>query len=291
MTGLFGRLFAAGLFTEPFMVHAWVAASAIAVVAALVGVFVNLRGAAFAAHAVPQAAFTGGAAAFLMGANSLLGLGAGAVAVALALALLRRPGPRGVLTALVLVAALGTGDLLLTLGNAYAPEVYGLLFGQLVGVDGAEAAQIVALSAVVTAAFVCSYRPLLFSTVSPGAALARGVPERGVEVAFMGMIAAAAALTVPAVGALLAFGLMVAPAAAARQVARTPAAMAALSVAISLAVVWIGLWAAYDSGLPAGFLVTGLGTLAYGGARLARAARRTSRPSGAAVTVIAGARP
>lgn len=278
MTTLLGHVFAPGLFTYAFMVHAWVASSAIAVASALVGFFVTLRGSAFAAHAVPRAAFAGAAAAFLIGASTLLGLALFALAMALALGTLdREDGHRGVLTALLLVAALGLGDLLLTLGSAYEPAVYALLFGQIVGVSAAQVDQILALSAVVVGAFALLYRPLLMFTAVPETAAARGVPPTGMRLGFLALVALTAALTVPVVGALLAFSLMVAPAAAAARIARRPGAALALAVVLALLVVWIGIVVAYDSGLPIGFTVSALGTIAYLGAR-AVGVRRVARP-------------
>lgn len=278
MTALLGHVFAPGLFTYAFMMHAWVASTAIAATSALVGFFVTLRGSAFVAHAVPRAAFAGAAAAFLIGASTLLGLALFALAMALALGTLdRENNHRGVLTALLLVSALGLGDLLLTLGNAYEPAVYALLFGQVVGVSSAQVDQILALSAVVVGAFALLYRPLLMFTAVPETAAARGVPPTWMRLGFLAMVALTAALTVPVVGALLAFSLMVAPAAAAGRIARRPGAALALGVALALLVVWIGLVVAYDTGLPIGFTVSALGTIAYLGARAAGCGRR-ARP-------------
>jgi zinc/manganese transport system permease protein len=272
MTAAVSQVFAPGLFTLPFMVHAWVAASLVAVASSLVGFFVIVRGSAFTAHAVPRAAFAGAAAAFLIGTSTLLGLAVCAFAMALALAVLDRgQGERGVLTALLLVAALGLGDLLLTVAGAYQPAVYALLFGQVVGISAGQVVQIAALSALAVAAFAFLYRPLLMITAVPETAQARGVPETGMRLAFLALVALTAALTVPVVGALLAFSLMVAPAAAASRIARTPARALAWSVGIALGTVWVALVIAYDTGLPIGFAVSSLGTLAYAGARLASA--------------------
>lgn len=276
-------IFAPGLFSYGFMIHAWIAASAVAVTSALVGFFVNLRGSTFAAHAVPRAAFAGAAAAFLVGTSTLLGLGVCALAMALALGTLDRGGEHGTLTALLLVAALGLGDLLLTVGQAYQNAVYALLFGQIVGVSASQVAQILVLSLVVLAGFAAVYRPLLMFTAVPEAAAARGVAPVAMRVAVMALVALTAALTVPVVGALLSFSLMVVPAAAAGRVARRPVSALALSVAISLLVVWTALVVAYDTGLPVGFVVTALGTLAYMAASLvARLRMRQGRAQGGA---------
>ena len=58
-----------------FMINAWEAATIVAIVAGVVGFFTVLRGAAFAAHSLPNGAFAGAAGAFLIGANTIVGLG------------------------------------------------------------------------------------------------------------------------------------------------------------------------------------------------------------------------
>lgn len=266
MSGLLAALFPPGLFTAAFMVHAWLAGTAVAVMSGLVGVFVNLRGGTFAAHAIPRAAFTGAAAAFLVGLSSVLGMAACALGMALMLGALERRdrgGSPGVLTALLLIAILSLGDLLLTVGNAYAPEVFALLFGQVVGISAAETIQIAILAVLLAVLVLVLYRPLLYYTVTPETALARGVPEGVMRLGFMAMVAGAAALTVPVVGALLSFALLVGPAAAARHLARRPGRMAAWAMGLAAVTVWLAIFIAYDTALPIGFVVTALTALFY----------------------------
>lgn len=269
MGGVVARVLPAGLFTLPFMAHAWLAVTAIAITAGMVGTFVNLRGASFVAHAIPQASFVGAAAAYAIGAPSILGLAAGSGAVALALTLLERGRGSAVATALLLVTSLALGDLLVTVSNAYAPAVYSLLFGQLAGVSAGDLVAIAALSVATWVAVALVYRPLLYATVAPQNAEARGVPMPVVRAVFITLIVVSAALTVPVVGALLAFSLLVAPAAAARRLARTPGQAMAWGVGIALAVSWLAILLSFDTNWPMGFLVTSLGLVAYAGTRLA----------------------
>ncbi|MHB1527447.1 MAG: metal ABC transporter permease [Candidatus Dormibacteria bacterium] len=263
MAGFLHTIFAPGLFTYPFAVHAWVAASAIAVLAALVGFFVNLRGESFVAHAVPRGAFAGAAGAFLVGVNSILGLSVFAIAMGLGMGLMRRRSHNGVITALALVTALGLGDLFLTIGNAYAPEVFALLFGQLLGVSGSEMVAIAVLSVVLVGVIAAVYRPLLLASTVPEFAASRGVSLTAMNVTFTLLVALAASLTVPVVGALLAFSLMIGPAAAGWYLARTPWGAMLYSVGIALGVVWLSIVIGYDSSLPIGFLVAAFCLAAY----------------------------
>ena len=123
-----------------FMVNAWTVASIVAVVAGVVGFFTVLRGSAFAAHAIPNGSFAGAAGATLIGVSTLLGLGVFSLAGALAIGLLGRRGRHDVATALALVMMLALGALFLSLSVEYAPEVYSLLFGEVLGIATNEVA-------------------------------------------------------------------------------------------------------------------------------------------------------
>ena len=263
-----GLLFPPGLLTAPFMQNAWISGSAVAILSALVGFFAVLRAATFVAHAVPRASFAGAAGAALVGGDTLLGLGIFSAISALGIAFLTSRRDRGQITALVLAAALGLGALFLALGDAYAPQVYALLFGQIVGISRADVLGILGLTGLTAAAVAVLYRPLLFVSVAPDVAEARGVPRRRFDVLFLLLVALSATAAVPVVGALLSFSLMVGPAAAASYFGRSPASALWLSVAIGLVSVWLALVLAYDTGMPVGFFVAVVTAAFYGLGRL-----------------------
>lgn len=293
LTVVLARLWPPGLFTEAFMQNAWAAGTAVAVVAALVGFFVVLRGSSFVAHAVPRGSFAGAAGAVLIGQNTLLGLGVFAVLSALGIASLGGRRNHDAMTALILVTALGLGDLFLTVGNAYAPEVFALLFGQIVGISRSEVFEIVAIAAATALTLALAFRPLLFVTVSPEVAAARRLRPGAFDLLFLLLVSVAAAATVPVVGALLSFSLMVGPAAAAGLLARTPRAAIWAGVAISVGSVWIGIWLADLTNLPIGFFVSTLCLVAYLAARIAKGRKATYAPrqsekAGVGSTPLAG---
>ncbi len=266
--GLWQALFPAGLFTASFMQNAWLAGTAVAVLSSLVGFFVVLRGATFAAHAVPRASFAGAAGAVLAGGDTVLGLAIFSALSALGMASLGSRRDQGQTTALVLMAALGLGSLFLTLGGAYAPEVYALLFGQIVGIGRADVFAILGLLLLALIATALLYRPLLWSSVAPDVAEAKGVPRRRMEVLFLLLVALAATAAVPIVGALLSFSLMVGPAAAAAYFGRSPGQALAVAVLIGILSIWFSLVFAYDTGLPVGFFVAAVTAVFYGLGRL-----------------------
>lgn len=249
------------------MVNTWMAATMVAVVAGVLGFFIVLRGAAFVAHAVPNGAFAGAAAANLLGLSTLLGLGTFAVAGALSISWLGRRGRHDVVTALALVLMLGLGALFLSMSEAYSQEIFSLLFGDLVGVSSAELWPILGLGAVCVLAILMLFRPLMLGSVMPEIGEARGVRAGRMEIYFVLLVALATTMTVPIVGAFLMFSLMIAPAAAARSLTARPAMAMGLGVGIALAIVWAAIGLSYVSAWPIGFFVGTLGAGAYGIAR------------------------
>jgi zinc/manganese transport system permease protein len=236
----------------------------VAVVAGAVGFFVVLRGASFLAHALPHGAFAGAAGAVLIGVDPILGMGIFAVGGALAVTTLGRRGRNDVVVALSLVVMLAFGALFLSLGNEYSSEVFALLFGQILGISSAEVLPIILLGIVCAVVLVVIYRPLLLSSVLPEMASARGISVARMSVVFALIVALATAMSVPVVGALLMFSLLVGPPAAARSFSADPLRAIPLSIGFALATVWISVSAAYVSSLPVGFFVTAISALLYG---------------------------
>jgi zinc/manganese transport system permease protein len=256
------------------MVDTWIVAVVVAVVAGLVGFFVVLRGSAFVAHALPNGSFAGAAGAVLVGTSTLLGLAVFSVLGALGIAGLGRRGRHDVVTALVLVMMLALGALFLNLSSDYASEVYSLLFGEVLGISPAELVPTIALAAVCLVALAVLYRPLLLSSVLPEAGEARGVRAGRVELAFLLIVALATAMTVPVVGTLLVFSLMIGAPAAARAICRRPGTTLALSVAIALLAVAVAIAGSYATDYPVGFFVGTMSAVCYVVGRVWAAARR-----------------
>jgi zinc/manganese transport system permease protein len=246
-----------------FMVNAWTVASIVAVVAGLVGFFAVLRGSAFVAHAIPNGSFAGAAGASLVGINTLVGLGVFSLLGAMSIGVLGRRGHHDVVTALALVMMLALGSLFLSFSSQYAPEVYSLLFGEVLGIAANQVAPTAALALVCVAAVVALYRPLMLSSVLAEVGEARGVSAFAMELCFLGVVALAATMTVPVVGTLLIFSLMIGAPAAARSLTDRPLAALALSVAIALLIVWSAIAASYETNYPVGFFVGSASAGAY----------------------------
>jgi zinc/manganese transport system permease protein len=245
------------------MLNTWLASTAVAVIAGVVGFFAVLRGSTFVAHAIPNGAFAGAAGAGLLGINAITGLVVFSVAGALGIGAFGRRARRDVATALALVLMLGLGALFVSVSSQYAQETYSLLFGEVFGVSSNEVLPILGLAALTLIAIAVLYRPLMLSSAMPEVAEARGVRARRMELCFLLVMAVATSLTVPVVGALLMFSLMVGPAAAARSFTGRPLLAMALSVGFAVVTVWVGIVLSYRLNWPLGFFVGVMGAVFY----------------------------
>jgi len=246
-----------------FMINAWTVATIVAVVAGIVGFFAVLRGSAFAAHAIPNGSFAGAAGAALIGVNTLIGLGAFSLLGALGISALGRRGRQDVATALTLTLMLGLGALFLSLSNEYAPQVYSLLFGEVLGISSNDVVPTAALAAAAVAVVLLLYRPLMLSSVLADVGEARGISSVAMQLCFLLAIALVTTMTVPVVGTLLIFSLMIGPPAAARSFTDRPGLAMALSVAFALIAVWAAIACSYATNYPVGFFVGSISAASF----------------------------
>jgi zinc/manganese transport system permease protein len=129
---------------------------------------------------------------------------------------------------------------------------------------------------VVIAGLLLMWRPLMFSSVDPDVAAARGLPVTGISIAFMVLLGLAVAISIQVVGALLVLSLLVTPAAAAMRVTASPLLTPLLSVAFAVASVVGGIMLALGGGLPISPYVTTISFLIYVVCRIV-GVRRTPR--------------
>jgi zinc/manganese transport system permease protein len=280
-----------GLFSS-FMIDTWLEATVMAVVAGTVGFFVVLRGSTFAAHAIPQGAFTGAAGAALIGASTLLGVGVFALLGVLAIAFWGRRGRSDVVVALSLVTLLGIGSLFLSMSTEYAEQTFSLLFGEPLAVSSGALPPTALIGAACISMVVLLYRPLLISSVAPELASVQGIGPGRLELLFLLAVGAVTTMALPVVGALLVFSLMIGPPAAARFLTDRPALAMALSAGLALVTVWVSIVASFASNWPIGFFVGSLAVVWYVAGRLAAAVRvrSASQAGGTARLQQAGAR-
>ncbi len=247
-----------------FMRNALIGGSLVAVAAGLLGYFVITRSNAFAAHALAHIGFPGATGAILVGAPITLGLAVFCVGGGLLIGLLgRRVAEREIATGTVLAFATGLGVLFGSLASANASTTTSVLFGNLLAVSDDELVVFALFTAGVALALAVIARPLVFASVDPAVAEARGVPVRALGVAFVVLLALTITMAVQVVGTLLLFGLVVTPAATALRLTARPGRVAAIAVAIALLSVWTGLVLAAMVDLPPSFFVVTVSVLVW----------------------------
>ncbi len=250
-----------------FMRTAFAAAGIVSVVSGLVGYVLVLRGQTFAGHALSHVGFTGATAAVLLGVSPLWGMVVVTVAGGVGMGLMgERLQGRDVAIGTVLAVSLGFGLLFLHFFTAFATQATALLFGNVLGVDGATLWSLAALGGLSLVGLGVIARPLLFASLTPELAEARGVPVRLVSVLFLAVVALATAGCVQVVGVLLVFALMVGPAATAQRLCARLGPGLALSVVLAVCEAWLGLALAFWTDWPVSFWITALSGAAYAGA-------------------------
>jgi zinc/manganese transport system permease protein len=262
-----------------FMRNAFAAAGIAAVVSGLVGYFLVLRGQTFAGHALSHIGFAGATGAVLLGVASVWGLVGFTIAAGIGMGLLgERLSGRDVAIGVVLSLSLGFGLLFLHYYTAFATQATALLFGNVLAVDRSTIATLVVLAAITVLGLALIMRPLIFATLQPELAEAKGVPLRLVSTVFLVIVALAVSQSAQIVGVLLVFALMVGPPATAQRLTTGLWSGMLVSAGIALAEAWLGLTIAYHTDWPVSFCIAMLSALGYFLTRGNFVPRRKARP-------------
>ncbi|MCV7193827.1 metal ABC transporter permease [Mycolicibacterium brumae] len=247
------------ILTSSFMRNALIGGTLVALAAGLIGYFIVIRSSAFAAHALAHIGFPGATGAVLVGLPVGVGLTVFCVGGALAIgALGKRAEEREVATGTVLAVAMGVGLLFSSMATKSSSTVTNVLFGNLLAVTGDQLVGFAGGVAALAAVIAVVYRPLLFASVNPAVAEAKGVPVRALSVVFMVLLGVAVAMAVQAVGMLLLFALVVTPAATAIMLTARPPAAMAVSAVLSVCAVWAGLVISAMFNMPPSFPIVAI---------------------------------
>jgi zinc/manganese transport system permease protein len=247
-----------------FMRNAFIGGTLVAIASGLIGYFVVIRRDAFAAHALAHIGFPGATFAILAGIPVTLGLAIFCVSGGLAIgALGKRVANREVSTGTILAFATGLGVLFASLASENTSTITSVLFGNLLAISTDQIRTFTFFTVGLAMALGVIARPLLFASVDPQVAEAKGVPVRTLGMAFMVLLGLAITMAVQVVGTLLLFALVVTPAATALAITARPAAVVALGTGIGLASVWLGLVISAMFNLPPSFCIVSLAFLAW----------------------------
>jgi len=252
------------MFTYDFMLNAFAAAGIVSLLSGVIGCFLVLRAQTFAGHALSHVGFTGATGAVLLGISPLWGMIVLTLAAGIGMGLLgERLAQRDVAIGIVLAMSLGLGLLFLHFFTAYAAQATALLFGNILGIDATTVWTLLLAATIALAALAVIARPLLFATLQPELAEARGVSLRFVATIFLAIVALAVAACAQIVGVLLVFALLVGPPAAALRLTTRIWHSIALSAVLALAEAWLGLVLAWQTDWPSSFWITMLSGCVY----------------------------
>jgi zinc/manganese transport system permease protein len=267
--------------SQAFAQHALLAAGLVSIMCGLIGPFVISRGMAFAVHGTSELAFTGAAAGLLIANNPIAGAFGGSIVVAALLATLgNRERERDSTIGVILAFGLGVGVLLLSYYRGFATEATNILFGNIFGVSNDQLLLLVIIGILVSLVMLIIFRPLLFASVDPDVAIAKGIPVRTLGLIFLFVLALTVTAAAQIVGTLLVLSLAITPAAAAQRLAFRPLTITLISILFALISSIGGILASLASGtVKPSILVT---TISFGLYLFARVVG--SRPTSRATT-------
>ncbi len=253
----------------PFIQNAFLAGSAVAVVAGIIGYFLAARGLVFAGHALSHIGFAGAAGALVLGVDPILGLFFFTMVSAVGIGVTGKNfREEDMNIGIIMMLMLGLGALFISLYAGYAERAYSILFGTILGIARTDVLVTAAFGLAALALLAVIGRPLLFATIDPEVAQARGVPVRLLGILFLLLVAVAVSMSAVVVGILFVFTLLVGPAATAMRLARRPGSAMLLSAALALLYTWTGIFLAAVSSWPVSFYIASVSFAAYLAVRL-----------------------
>ena len=240
-----------------FMRRALVACLALALGSGPIGTFLVLRRMSLMGDAMSHAILPGAAIGFLVAGLSLWAMSVGGLVVGLAVALLAGIVSRATslredasLAGFYLIS-LALGVLIVSTRGSNVDLLH-VLFGSILSVDDQALLLVASISTLSLVALAFIYRPLVVECFDPG--FLRAVAGRGslYHVVFLVLVVLNLVAGFQALGTLMAVGLMMLPAAAARFWASAVWSLAALSALIAFVSGWAGLLVSYNFNLPSG---------------------------------------
>jgi zinc transport system permease protein len=237
-----------------FMQNALLAILLVTPLFALLGCTVINSQMAFFSEAIGHAALTGIAIGVIAGLGNPLGsMIVFAVVLAFGITVLRRHSAASTdtLIGLVMAFAVALGVVLLSRGGGFS-RYSRYLIGDVLTITPREIAGAAGLLGLVLVAWILFFNPVFLTFLNRPLARSRGIPVWIVEGAFAAAVAVAVTVCIPWIGLLVINSLLILPAAAARNIARSTAQYHGIAVAVSLVSGVLGLVASFYAGTATG---------------------------------------
>src|SRR4051794_9039084 len=230
-----------------FFVRALLASAMVGVVCAVVGMYMVLRGLAFMGDALSHAAFPGVVIAYLLKGPFYLGAAVAAIGTALAIGWISRRGNLREDTAIGVVFAgmFALGVFLFSTIHNYVGDLFGLLFGEVLGIGSDDLIAVLLLGAVVLVTVGVLWKELLYATFDPLGAGAAGLRVVALEYLFLVLIALTIVISLQAVGIILVVAMLITPAATAQLLTQRFRNLVVVATVIGGASPIVGLYVSY----------------------------------------------
>lgn len=247
-----------------FMRHAYLAGTMAALLSGMIGYFVVMRNLSFAAHALGHIGFAGASGGILLGFSALTGQLILTLFAALVMGVLGEQINRNdVAIGIILSFCLGLGTLFLHFSQGYAGQAMIILFGNILSVSTEELIFMFYLTILCLLAMSIIAKRLLFTSLDPVLAEAKGISLFRLSLIFTLMMAVAVTLASQIVGIILVFTLVIGPAAIAIQLSRHFWVGLSLSILLSILVVWISISLSFYTDWPIPFWITTIVFILY----------------------------
>lgn len=240
-----------------FMRLSLLAGILVAVLCAVAGTFVVLRGLAFIGDALAHGVLPGVAGALLLGAPGIIGAAVGSAVMIIGVSFVTSRSGLSSDTAigLLFVGMLALGVIIVSRSDSFNGDIVRILFGEILGIRPANILLLAIATVVVVAGVAMLYRPFLLLSFDPEQADVSGFPSRRYHAIMLAMVATTVVVSFQAVGTLLVFGMLIAPAGAGALLARRVGAMIAWAIGIGAVSVYVGLLLSYHYDFSAGATV------------------------------------
>ena len=247
------------------MLRALLAGMVVSVGCGVIGTFVVLRGLAFIGDALAHGVLPGIAASMLLGIPGILGAAAGALVMIGGVTVVTQRSRLSSDSAigLLFVGMLALGVVIVSRSSSFSGDLTRILFGEILGVGPQDLLVQGSATLAVTVITLVLYRPFLLLSFDPDQAQVSGFPARRYHAVMLLLVAVMVIVSFQAVGTLLVFGMLLAPAATGALLTSRLTTMMATAVLFGFGSTYVGLLVSYNFDTAAGATIVLVATILF----------------------------
>ncbi len=252
--------------SNEFMRHALVASVLVALVCAVAGTYVVLRGLSFVGDALAHGVVPGIATALLFGVSGVVGAVVSAAVMMTGVSVITRKSRLSSDTAIGLffVGMLALGVIITSRSRTFVGDITRILFGELLGVTTSDLGWLLVALVIVAIVAIIAHRPFVLMSIDDGLARTSGFSVPFFHSLMLVLVAITVIASFQSVGTLLVLGMLIAPAAAGALVARRVSTMMLIAALYGTAASYLGLLASYHYDIAAGGSIVFVAVMLFG---------------------------